>query len=133
MINDKDHLLSCGRAIQAGDIMILVRQRGAIVEELVRALKSRNIGVAGSDRMVLTEHISVLDLMALGHFLLLPQDDLTLATVLKSPFVGFDENNLFDLAYNRTGSLWGELETRFGDEKIFQKAYTFLSLSLIHI
>ena len=127
MIKNEENLLSHGRAIQAGDIMVLVRQRGTIVEELVRALKSRNIGVAGSDRMVLTEQISVLDLMALGRFLLLPQDDLTLAIVLKSPFIGFDETNLFDLAYNRSGSLWQELNTRFGDDNMFQKAYEFLS------
>ena len=67
---------------------MLVRRRNAFVEELVRALKQRNVPVAGVDRMVLTEQLAVMDLMALGQFLLLPDDDLTLATVLKSPLIG---------------------------------------------
>ena len=41
--------------------------------------------VAGADRLTLAEHIAVLDLVALGRAALLPQDDLTLATALKSP------------------------------------------------
>ena len=40
--------------------------------------------VAGIDRMVLTEQLAVMDLAALGRFLLMPEDDLTLAALLKS-------------------------------------------------
>ena len=39
---------------------------------------------------MLTEHIAVMDLMALADALLLPEDDLALASVLKSPLFGFD-------------------------------------------
>ena len=53
-------------------------------------MKTRDIGVAGTDRMVLTQQIAVQDLIALGRFALLPDDDLTLAIVLKSPLVGLD-------------------------------------------
>ena len=130
MINEGEVLVSKGRAIEAGDIMVLVRQRGTFVEELVRALKSLDIGVSGSDRMVLTEQISVMDLISLGQFLLLPEDDLTLAIVLKSPFIGFSEENLFDLAYNRSSSLWQELKIRRKENKIFETAYELLSVML---
>ena len=102
-------LASRGRPIRAGDIMVLVRRRGAFVEDLIRALKARSIPVAGADRMILTDQIAVMDLVALGAALLLPQDDLTLATVLKSPLIGLSEDRLFDLAWTRPGTLWDAL------------------------
>ncbi len=77
-----------------GDVLILVRQRGALFEAIIRALKAADIPVAGADRMVLTEHIAVMDLMALADALLLPEDDLALASVLKSPLFGLDDDAL---------------------------------------
>ncbi len=71
-----------GRARLARDILILVRRRGALFEAIIRALKNDGIPVAGADRLVLTEHIAVMDLMTLADALLLPEDDLALATVL---------------------------------------------------
>lgn len=103
-------LESRGRPVRPGDIMILVRRRTPFVEDLVRALKARDVPVAGVDRIKLAEQLAVQDLIALGHFLLLPEDDLTLAVVLKSPLIGLDEEDLFDLAYDRGGSsLWRRL------------------------
>ena len=61
-------LKSRGRAITAGDIMILVRTRGAFADEMVRALKDRSVPVTGSDRMILTEYLAVMDLISLGRF-----------------------------------------------------------------
>ena len=58
----KAHIAQGGRA---GDVLILVRRRGALFETIIRALKDARIAVAGADRLVLTEHIAVLDLMVL--------------------------------------------------------------------
>jgi len=102
-------LPSTGRAVTGGDIMILVRTRGQFAEEMVRQLKHRQIPVAGSDRMILLNQIAVMDLVAAGRFVLLPEDDLTLAALLKSPLVGLDDAALFDLAHGRPGSLWQAL------------------------
>ncbi|MEE8173186.1 MAG: double-strand break repair helicase AddA, partial [Alphaproteobacteria bacterium] len=121
-------LESENRPIRAGDIMVLVRQRGSFVATLVRALKARNVDVAGVDRMKLTEQLAVMDLMALGDFLLLPSDDLTLAALLKGPFVGFDEDQLFALAWQRgTQSLWRTLAARRGENPEFGHAHGVLS------
>jgi ATP-dependent helicase/nuclease subunit A len=104
------------RPIRPGDVMVLVRRRNEFVGELLRALKQRNIPVAGADRLILTEQLAVQDLVALGRFLLFPEDDLTLATVLKGPFFGIDEETLFDLAYDRGDErLWTRLRTRAGE------------------
>jgi ATP-dependent helicase/nuclease subunit A len=99
-------LPSHGRAVQAGDIMILVRKRGGFTAQISKALKTAGVPVGGVDRMVLGEQLAVQDLMAAARFALLPQDDLNLACVLKSPFVGMDEDGLYDVAQGRSGDLW---------------------------
>ena len=88
-------------AAKSGDVLVLVRQRGPLFEAIIRALKQEGVAVAGADRLVLTEHIAVMDLMALADALLLPQDDLALATVLRSPLFGFSDEELFTIAWNR--------------------------------
>ncbi len=92
-----------------GDVLVLVRQRGPLFEAIIRALKNADIPVAGADRLVLTEHIAVMDLMALADALLLPDDDLALAGALKSPLFGLSEKQLFDIAFDRKGSLRASL------------------------
>ncbi len=108
---DGGHMLeSRRRPAQPGDVLVLVRSRGRFVHELTRQLKKAGVAVAGVDRILLAEHIAVMDLMALGRFLLLPGDDLSLAETLKSPLFGFDDEALFALAHGREGqSLWGRL------------------------
>ncbi|MBT6093451.1 MAG: double-strand break repair helicase AddA, partial [Rhodospirillaceae bacterium] len=122
-----EQLISQGRAIEPGDIMVLVRTRGAFAEEIVRALKDRDIPVAGRDRMVLTDHLAVMDLIAAGRFALLPNDDLNTATVLKGPFIEIDEDTLFDLAHGRGGGLWSELANRRKDSPTFEVAHRRLN------
>ena len=62
-----------GARSRPGDILVLVRQRGALFEAVIRALKEADIEVAGADRLMLTEHIAVMDLIALADALLLPR------------------------------------------------------------
>ena len=107
------------RPIEAGDILVLVRKRDAFVNALTRALKRRdNIPVAGADRLRLTSHIAVQDLLALGRFLLLPQDDLSLASLLKSPLFNLSEEDVFEVAALRTekNSAWVQLN-RLAEEQ----------------
>jgi len=97
------------RLAQAGDILILVRKRDAFFEAMIRALKAENIPVAGADRLDLTGHIAVMDLLALARAALLRDDDLTLATVLKSPLFGLGDDDLIQIAPQRSGSLFDAL------------------------
>jgi ATP-dependent helicase/nuclease subunit A len=98
------------RALRYGDMLVLVRRRGKAFDAVIQALKRADIPVAGADRLKLTEHIAVIDLMNLADALLLPQDDLALAVALKSPLFGLDDDDLFKLAWQRDGSLRAALD-----------------------
>ncbi|SNY91761.1 DNA helicase/exodeoxyribonuclease V, subunit A [Cohaesibacter sp. ES.047] len=114
-IEKGERLEGSGRLITAGDILILVRKRDAFVTAVNRALKEEGLPVAGADRLALLDHIAVMDLLALCDVMLLPEDDLSLATVLKSPLFGLSEARLFDLAHapdGRATSLWDVLQKR---------------------
>lgn len=109
------------------DIIVLVRTRNEFFDECIRQLKLRNIPVAGADRMQLLDQLAVMDLMAAGHFVLMPEDDLTLAVLLRSPFAEVTEEQLFDLAYDRGGSsLWDRLRSRRGACAAFEDAAALL-------
>lgn len=126
-IQKKKILQSKGRPIDPGDIMILVRRRDQFVAEMVRALKRHTIHVTGIDRMVLTDQLPIMDLIIFTEFLLLPDDSLKMATVLKSPILNFSEQDLFDLCHNRPfESLWQTLKARKDARPIFQKAFDTL-------
>lgn len=130
-LKERRLLAAKGRPVTPGDILILVRQRKAFTGYLVSALKKLDIPVAGIDRMVITDNLAVMDLMALGHFLLLPQDDLTLATVLKTPLIGLDEEALFRLADGRGAlSLWERLGQKAGESDAYRQAYHVLAALL---
>ncbi len=123
-----ERLVARDRPLRPGDIMVLVRRRNAFVGELLRALKQRGIPVAGADRLILTEQLAVQDLTALGRFLLLPEDDLTLAAVLKSPLFDIDEETLFALCHGRGNeSLWNRLRARANENPKLQRAADRLS------
>ncbi|MCJ2036743.1 double-strand break repair helicase AddA [Methylobacterium sp. J-068] len=90
-----------GRIWRPGDILILVRKRSAAFEEVIRAMKALGVPVAGQDRLDIAAHIAVNDLVAVGRAGLLPADDLTLAGALKTPLVGFDDDDLVRIAARR--------------------------------
>ena len=106
-------------SVRPQDILILVQRRNVFVEEMIRALKQKGVPVAGADRMRLTEHLAVMDLLALARFCLLADDDLSLAELLKSPLVGLDDDDLFAIAHGREGSLWRALRQRGKENEKF--------------
>jgi ATP-dependent helicase/nuclease subunit A len=125
-VHDKETLAL--RPATAGDVLILVRRRGALFEEILRALKHAGLPVAGADRLSLSNHIVFDDLLALARFALFPGDDLTLAALLKSPFCGLDDDSLYALARGREGRLWATLRDRAGERGEWAEAAAFLQL-----
>lgn len=112
LIADKTPLPGHGRPVRPGDFLILVRKRGDVFSGIMRALKTEGVPIAGVDRLILGQELAVRDLLAVLRFAAMPADDLSLATVLRSPLVGLDEGALYTLAHGRTGTLWGELQRR---------------------
>jgi ATP-dependent helicase/nuclease subunit A len=104
-----EKLTSSNRPIRPRDIIVLVRKRGLFAAQMVQALKIREIPVAGADRMLLSSEIAVQDLVALGDFLTLPEDDLALAAVLKSPLFDLNDEDLIKFAPGRKATLWTAL------------------------
>ncbi len=104
------------RLIHPGDVLILVRARGAFFEAMIRALKEAEVRTLGADRLLLADHIAVMDLIAAGKAALSEDDDLALAAALKSPLFGFDDDDLIALAPERKSTLANALIAH-GDEK----------------
>lgn len=90
-----------GRPLGPGDVLVLVRKRDRFIHALSRSLKDRNVPVTGADRLNLAGHIAVRDLAALGRVVLQPNDDLSLAALLRSPIFGLSDQALFEIAHDR--------------------------------
>jgi len=118
------------RLLLPGDVMILVRRRDRFVDHLVRKLKDLRVPVTGVDRMQLTSQLAVMDLMALLQFSLLPEDDLTLATVLRGPLLGCSEEQLMALAIDRKGALWQSLLEKAENDAAFVPVRDYLQRCL---
>jgi ATP-dependent helicase/nuclease subunit A len=114
------------RRLRYGDVLVLVRRRGNAFDAVIQALKHANIPVAGADRLKLTEHIAIIDLMNLTDALLLPQDDLALAVALKSPLFGLTDDDLFKLAWQRKRPLREALAAHAATDSKFRHALTRL-------
>lgn len=134
------------RAVTPGDILILVQRRSGLFHKIIAALKTAELPVAGVDRAAIAEPLAVKDLIALMRFLALPEDDLSLATLLRSPLCGWSEGALYDLAQPRPQgkTLWAALrdaESRWPetlamlrdlrDQADFLRPYDLLERALI--
>ncbi len=97
------------RIVEPGDVMILVRSRGELARLIVSRLYQYQVPVAGMDRLRLGAPIAVQDLLACIRFVLQPGDDLSLAALLVSPLVGWSQEELYERAKRREGSLWSHL------------------------
>lgn len=131
-LENKEILTAENRPVVPGDILILVRRRAKFAEAMVNSLKKHGIAVAGADRMMLTDQIAVMDLLAVGRFAVLPEDSLSMAEVLKSPLIGWTDDDLFELAHDRKSNLWVELCNRQSETEKFSKAHTILKRFLKH-
>ncbi len=126
-------LESRGRALAPGDVLVLVRRRGAFANALVRALKARGVPVAGLDRLVLTDQPAAADLLTLCDALLLPEDDLAFACLLTSPLGGLDDGSLMELAVGRTAPLWQSLRARAGERAEWRAAWEFFTALMARV
>lgn len=121
--------LADGRPMRAGDFLILLKKRGQVMGLVNKALKKAGVPVAGMDRLALTDHIAIKDLLCLGEVMLLPENDLAVATLLKSPLFDFSDDDLMGLATERSGSLVNALRksSRSKDRLAFDQLSEWLN------
>jgi len=106
------------RALQPKDVLILVSKRDELSALIVARLFAEKVPVAGIDRIRLNQPLVVQDLLAAIRFVLQPNDDLNLASLLVSPLLGWSQENL--LARGHRGkdhsekSLWEFLRRQDG-------------------
>ncbi|MEA1071237.1 double-strand break repair helicase AddA [Sphingomonas sp. LY160] len=118
---------STGRPLTAGDILILVRSRTEFASLIVARLYAQGVPVAGIDRLHLHKPLAVKDLLSAIRFVVQPLDDLNLAGLLVSPLLGWDQQQLYDLAFDRSGRLWTALSSRRDEKPDFAEAHRRLS------
>jgi ATP-dependent helicase/nuclease subunit A len=124
-------LATTGRPMTPGDVLILVRSRGELASLIVARLFGERVPVAGIDRLHLQEPLAVRDLLAAVGFAVQPRDDLNLANLLVSPLLGWNQQQLFDLAHGRNGaSVWSALRDSAAERQDFAEARAAL-LSLL--
>ncbi|NTS64124.1 double-strand break repair helicase AddA [Sphingomonas sp. HHU CXW] len=133
-------LESKGRALRPEDVMILVKRRGELAQLLVARLYAEGVPVAGVDRLRLSAPLAVQDLLAAIRFVLQPDDDLSLASLLVSPLIGWTQDELLARAVPRKGTLWRHLSetvpSLLGDLELmlaradFRTPYQFLEIIL---
>ena len=111
-LEDRRLLTARNRPVEAGDILILVRQRSSFVDHMISELKRKNVAVADRDRFHIMEYPAIKDLVNLGEFLLLPSNDMALATLLKSPILQYTDDILLEIKQDNTEacSLWDRLQ-----------------------
>ena len=111
-------LESKGRPIAPEDIMILVKRRGDLASLIVARLYAEGVPVAGVDRLRLNAPLAVQDLLAAIRFVLQPDDDLSLASLLVSPLIGWTQDELMTAAPREQGSLWRHLGATLPPERL---------------
>jgi ATP-dependent helicase/nuclease subunit A len=99
-----------GRRLRPEDVMILVKRRGDLASLLVARLYAEGVPVAGVDRLRLNTPLAVQDLLAAVRFALQPEDDLSFASLLVSPLIGWTQDELMAAAPRPDRvSLWRHL------------------------
>ncbi|AFB26724.1 MULTISPECIES: UvrD-helicase domain-containing protein [spotted fever group] len=130
-IESEEILPSTANRISEKDFMILVRKRDEFSNNLIKELSKAKLKVEVSDRMNLKENLTIMDLISLAKFVLLPDDDLNLAGLLKSPIIGISEQQLYALLVNKSeNSLWDILSSH---EEIYNKLDSLIAIYKISI
>lgn len=101
--------LSSPRPAQYGDIAILLQRRTRL-RYIERALQKYGIPYHVSSGLGLYERQEIIDLYNLLKFLDNELDDIALYAVLRSPYFGISDAELYKIAVSKRGSLWSRAQ-----------------------
>lgn len=122
-----------GRPLEPKDVLILVSKRDELSALIVARLFAENVPVAGIDRIRLNQPLVVQDLLSAIRFVLQPNDDLNLASLLVSPLLGWSQEDLLQHGYrgeqHKAQSLWEFLRRHDGLEDAIQPLRDLLNMA----
>ena len=128
-IKNKRVISSKNRAINYGDIMILIRNKvNKFSDYLAYALNKYQIPFTSVLKIKFSEKLIIQDLLSLARFACLKEDDFNLIHLLKSPFFNLNEEDIFQICQlknNHQISLFDSLN----DQKIIATLQIILTLS----
>ncbi len=90
-------------------ILILFRKRSDFLKNLIDVFKHKEVQIEWERD---NNHLLFADLIAIAEFVLNPVNDLNLACLLKSYFIGINDDELFYLCYGREVSLWHNINLK---------------------
>ncbi len=96
------------RPARWGDIAVLARSRAGF-ESLAAALRKRGIPFIIHSGTGYFDKQEILDMRSFLLFMSNPNDDIALAAILRSPFFGISDTELFNIGVCTGGSLWERL------------------------
>ncbi len=140
-IDNKNIIPSTEKYARPEDFMILFRKRDEFTEEVIKALQENDLPVAGLDRITLRDNIAVQDLLSIAKFILNTENDLNLASLLKSPIFGISEMDLHDICTQKNNepkdkiSIWQHIQKNqqlVQNKMIFEKLSYFMQLYQQH-
>jgi ATP-dependent helicase/nuclease subunit A len=108
--------------VKASDIMVLARQRNRLAR-MRDALRSLGIESQIAEKTALIEQPEVQDVVALLDALVSPSNDLALARALKSPLLGWSDQQLIGLALEAKSSHASWFDTLQKNERVAQVEY----------
>ena len=118
---------STGKMLKADDVLVLCQKRKTLFKAALRAFQKRGIAVSTRSDENLRENIAAADVLDLLEVLLSPEDDYRLACILKTPFIGWDEQDIFQICYGRDGnSVWDNLRKLARDQEKSLRVYKWI-------
>ena len=101
LLKSKAILPSTGEHICPQDIMVLSKKRGEAYKQLIKKLAEKKIALNHNNKFDLLNHIIAMDLVAILKFCYVPEDDLNLACMLKSPLFSLNEQDIYQICSKR--------------------------------
>lgn len=123
LLDSKIVLAATNKVISPGDFMVLFRKRDQLTAEVIKALEENGLASSGLDRINFENNLIIQTLISIGKFVLDHNDDLNLASLLKSEIFEFNEETLYNISINRnSSSIWQYIKDQSKTNTDYSKA-----------
>ncbi|CAK6553306.1 MAG: 3?-5? helicase subunit RecB of the DNA repair enzyme RecBCD (exonuclease V) [Candidatus Midichloria mitochondrii] len=128
-LKDQRVIFGSNKNFELDDLMIILRKRGRIYNDICNALSRNQIPFVSCGSLFLKDKVTILDLLSLLKFILNQADDFNLANLLKSALFNFKEEDIFKIAFNRgKRTIWQSISEGNRYQPTREKLLKFLEL-----